>query len=102
MSDKAAKYLDGDTLAVALRSGIHRVLGQQELLNSINVFPVADSDTGTNLALSLGSALGILNRDGDKHLGTLLAAIRFSTARAETPARSSPSFSRASVTRPAT
>ena len=75
MSDKAARYLDGDTLAVALRSGIHRVLGQQELLNSINVFPVADSDTGTNLALSLGSALGILNRDGDKHLGTLLAAI---------------------------
>jgi DegV family protein with EDD domain len=75
LSDKAARYLDGDTLAVALRSGIHRVLGQQELLNSINVFPVADSDTGTNLALSLGSALGILNRDGDKHLGTLLAAI---------------------------
>jgi DegV family protein with EDD domain len=75
LSDKSAKYLDGDTLAVALRSGIHRVLGQQELLNSINVFPVADSDTGTNMALSLGSALGILNRDGDKHLGTLLAGI---------------------------
>ena len=75
MSDNAARYLDGDTLAIALRSGIHRVLGQQELLNSINVFPVADSDTGTNMALSLGSALGILNRDGDKHLGTLLAGI---------------------------
>ena len=75
MSDNAAKYLDGDTLAVALRSGIHRVLGQQELLNSINVFPVADSDTGTNMALSLGSALGILNRDGDKHLGTLLTSV---------------------------
>ena len=75
MSDNAARYLDGDTLAVALRSGIHRLLGQQELLNSINVFPVADSDTGTNMALSLGSALGILNRDGDKHLGTLLAGV---------------------------
>ena len=67
--------MDGNTFAAALRSGIHRVLGQQELLNSINVFPVADSDTGTNLALSLGSALGILNRDGDKHLGTLLAGV---------------------------
>jgi DegV family protein with EDD domain len=75
LSDNADKYLDGDTLAVALRSGIHRVLGQQELLNSINVFPVADSDTGTNMALSLGSALGILNRDGDKHLGTLLTSV---------------------------
>jgi DegV family protein with EDD domain len=67
--------MDGNAFAAALRSGIHRVLGQQELLNSINVFPVADSDTGTNLALSLGSALGILNRDGDKHLGTLLAGV---------------------------
>ena len=69
------RYLDGDALAVALRSGIHRVLGQQELLNRINVFPVADSDTGTNLALSLGSALGILNRPEEKHLGTLLAGV---------------------------
>ena len=75
MSSKADKYMDGNTFAAALRSGIHRVLGQQELLNSINVFPVADADTGTNLALSLGSALGILNRDGDKHLGTLLAGV---------------------------
>jgi len=75
LANEVEKYLDGDTLAVALRSGIHRVLGQQELLNSINVFPVADSDTGTNLALSLGSALGILNRDGEHHLGTMLAGV---------------------------
>ncbi|MEJ2298115.1 MAG: DegV family protein [Woeseiaceae bacterium] len=69
------KHLDGDTFAAALRSGIHCVLGQQELLNRINVFPVADSDTGTNLALSLGSALGLLNSPGQKQLGTLLAGV---------------------------
>lgn len=69
------RHLDGDTFAAALRSGIHRVLGQQELLNRINVFPVADSDTGTNLALSLGSTLSVLNRPGEKHLGTLLAGV---------------------------
>lgn len=69
------KYLDGDMLAVALTSGIHRVMGQQELLNRINVFPVADSDTGTNLSLSLGAALGVLNRPREKHLGTMLAAV---------------------------
>ena len=67
--------LDGNTLAIALVSGIHRVIGQQELLNRINVFPVADSDTGTNLSLSLGSTLGILQADPDKHLGTMLAAV---------------------------
>lgn len=62
-------------LSRALVSGIHRVIGEQELLNHINVFPVADGDTGTNLSLSLGAALGILNRPGEKHLGTMLAAI---------------------------
>ena len=75
MSDVRKSHIDGNTLALALVSGIHRVIGQQELLNRINVFPVADSDTGTNLSLSLGSALGILRADSDKHLGTMLAAM---------------------------
>ena len=75
MSVVVSKHLDGDAFALALTSGIHRVLAEQELLNRINVFPVADSDTGTNLSLSLGSALGVLGKPGEKHLGTLLAAV---------------------------
>ena len=75
MSDEVGKYLDGDALAEALTSGIHRVLADQDLLNRINVFPVADSDTGTNLSLSLSPALGVLGKPGEKHLGTLLAAV---------------------------
>ena len=75
MSSEVSKHMDGDALAAALTSGIHRVLGEQELLNRINVFPVADSDTGTNLSLSLGSALGPLAKPGEKHLGTMLAAV---------------------------
>ena len=75
MTETISKHIDGDAFAAALRSGIHRVLGQQELLNRINVFPVADSDTGTNLGLSLGSALGVLNKPGEIHLGTALAAV---------------------------
>lgn len=67
--------MDGATLAASLTSGIHRVIAAQELLNRINVFPVADSDTGTNLSLSLGSALGPLGTSEEKHLGTLLAAV---------------------------
>lgn len=75
MPEPISKYLDGDALAAALTSGIHRVLAEQDLLNRINVFPVADSDTGTNLSLSLGSTLNLLSRPGEKHLGTMLAAI---------------------------
>lgn len=75
MTNSITVHLNGDDLGVALRSGIHQVIGQQDTLNRINVFPVADGDTGTNLSLSLGAALGVLTRPGSKHLGTLLASI---------------------------
>jgi DegV family protein with EDD domain len=67
--------LSADTLAAALRSGIHRVILEQDTLNRINVFPVADGDTGTNLCLSLGAALGILKSPGGSHLGKMLVMI---------------------------
>ena len=51
------------------------MIGEQDLLNSINVFPVADSDTGTNLSLTLSAALAVLSKSPDKPLGTLLAAL---------------------------
>ncbi len=68
-------HLTGDSLSQALTSGIHRVIAEQDLLNRINVFPVADGDTGTNLSLSLGSALPVLANDDERHLGTMLAAV---------------------------
>ncbi len=39
------QLLDGRRLALALRSGIRRLLEHQEHLNKINVFPVPDGDT---------------------------------------------------------
>lgn len=74
-AEPVSTHLNGSALALALTSGIHRVIGEQDLLNRINVFPVADGDTGTNLSLSLGSALPILETDDDQHLGTMLARL---------------------------
>ncbi len=56
-------------------SGIHRVIGDQEDLNRINVFPVADGDTGTNLSLSLGALLDSMGNSAGTHLGGLLAKV---------------------------
>ena len=75
MSSTISTFLTGDGLAQALRSGIHRVIDEQDFLNRINVFPVADGDTGTNLSLSLGTALPVLEAAEDAHLGTLLAKV---------------------------
>lgn len=74
MTDTVDTHLDGDAFCRALVSGIHCVIADQIFLNKINVFPVADGDTGTNLSLSLGAALGVLQQPGEKHLGTMLAA----------------------------
>lgn len=66
--------LDGVALAAALRAGIRRVLANQEHLNKINVFPVPDGDTGTNLALTLGAVFNVLGKP-EPHAGNLLARI---------------------------
>ena len=50
-------YLDSDRLQRAINAGIHNVLSRKEYLNKINVFPVADADTGTNLAFTLHAIL---------------------------------------------
>lgn len=53
----------GPALRRALISGVRRVIAQRETLNRINVFPVPDGDTGSNLAFTLSGLLtGALSR----------------------------------------
>jgi uncharacterized protein len=52
--------LTGPRLARALRAGALAVAREQESLNRINVFPVPDADTGTNLASTLRAAAAAL------------------------------------------
>ena len=75
MNTATSTHLDGDEFARALVSGVHRLINKQDHLNRINVFPVADGDTGTNLSLSLGSVLPLLVKREGLHLGTMLAAV---------------------------
>ena len=75
MSDSRSIYLDADRLSRALISGIHLVVADQIFLNKINVFPVADGDTGTNLSLSLGATLEVLQAPDNEHVGSMLASV---------------------------
>ena len=52
-----AKTLSAYGLRAALRAGIQRVISQREEINRINIFPVADHDTGTNMAFTLVAVL---------------------------------------------
>ncbi|MGD8538611.1 MAG: DegV family protein [Candidatus Aminicenantes bacterium] len=49
------KYLDGRRLYTAFLAGGNAVISDKNYLNKINVFPVPDSDTGTNLASTIRS-----------------------------------------------
>lgn len=48
-------YLNGQRLYNAFLAGGNAVIQDQEYLNKINVFPVPDADTGTNLAATMRS-----------------------------------------------
>ncbi|MCK7480501.1 MAG: DAK2 domain-containing protein [Candidatus Moduliflexus flocculans] len=47
------RYLDGNRLYYAFLAGGQAVIRDQSYLNRINVFPVPDADTGTNLASTM-------------------------------------------------
>ena len=58
-----APLIRAPMLRRALIAGARRVISQRDRLNKINVFPVPDGDTGSNLAFTLGNVLtGALNR----------------------------------------
>ncbi|MEO5628888.1 MAG: DegV family protein [Thermomonas sp.] len=71
----SAPAVTAASLRRALIAGAHRVMASRDELNRINVFPVADGDTGTNLAATLGSVLqGALSRRS-RHVGELLVGV---------------------------
>lgn len=49
------KYLNGKRLYYAFLAGGNAVIQDKDYLNKINVFPVPDADTGTNLAATVRS-----------------------------------------------
>jgi DegV family protein with EDD domain len=67
--------LDGLRLGDTLRAGIYRLFEHTDHINKINVFPVADGDTGTNLSMTLSAVLAAIDREPLPHAGRLLLRI---------------------------
>ena len=65
------KSWDGVELMAALRSGLERLESRVEEVNALNVFPVPDGDTGTNMLATLKAAIA----EGDASLATGVTAI---------------------------
>lgn len=67
----AVRYLDGVRLRRSAAAAARWVGQRQENLNGINVFPVPDGDTGTNLAATLVSAVERAQRVRDRAIGSV-------------------------------
>ncbi len=68
------RYLDGDRLRRALIAACDHARRGKAELNRINVFPVPDGDTGTNLALTVTSVADELKRNTDPDAGGVARA----------------------------
>jgi len=64
-------YLDGSRLYYAFLAGGDAVIEDQAYLNKINVFPVPDADTGTNLASTMRAIA-----EGSKAHGSVKTTLR--------------------------
>lgn len=59
---RAVAAIDGPALARAFAGGVEALLRQRDAINAINVFPVPDGDTGTNMYMTMRAALDEIER----------------------------------------
>ncbi len=62
----AIKYLDAKRLKLVFTGGGKWVTKHEDLLNELNVYPVPDGDTGSNMSMTLNSMINALEKMDDK------------------------------------
>ena len=70
------QYMNSEKLYFAFLAGAREVIKQKNDLNKINVFPVADGDTGTNLAFTMHAIIeeARVQNSPKKTMGTIAEA----------------------------
>lgn len=67
------KRIDGHTFERMIKNGLSNLKQYEEKVNSMNVFPVTDGDTGTNMCLTVEN--GIKYAQSNKDLGAYLKGL---------------------------
>ena len=66
-----SKILTGDMFILMLESGANNLANMHQEINALNVFPVPDGDTGTNMNLTFTSGLSAAQKQVSSHLGEI-------------------------------
>ena len=67
--------IDGQTLKKLVEAGLTWLRANQQTVNLLNVFPVPDGDTGTNMVLTMQSAFNEIDKLGLHGVGQMAAAV---------------------------
>ena len=66
---------DGQAVKHLVEAGLTWLKTNQQTVNSLNVFPVPDGDTGTNMMLTMTSAWNEIKDSGERHAGRMAAMV---------------------------
>jgi dihydroxyacetone kinase-like predicted kinase len=69
------RQIDGQSLKRLVEAGMTWLRTNQQTVNALNVFPVPDGDTGTNMSLTLTAAYNEIKDSGEKHLGKMAGLV---------------------------
>lgn len=67
--------IDGTTLKQMILYGARKLEANKETVNALNVFPVPDGDTGTNMSMTMASATREVERAKERTAGEVAAAV---------------------------
>ncbi len=67
--------MDGQALKRLVEAGLTWLRTNQQTVNALNVFPVPDGDTGTNMVLTMQSAYNEVSNLGHRNIGEMAAAV---------------------------
>lgn len=62
------KNLDGSTFAQMVLAGAHHLSNNAQKIDALNVFPVPDGDTGTNMNLSMSSGAAEVKKQNSENI----------------------------------
>ena len=67
--------IDGQVLKELVEAGLTWLRTNQQIVNALNVFPVPDGDTGTNMVLTMQAAYDEVSQSGERNVGQMAHAI---------------------------
>lgn len=70
-----SKLIHGQALKNLVESGLLWLKTNQQTVNALNVFPVPDGDTGTNMMLTMTAAWNEIKDSGETHAGRMAALV---------------------------